>query len=61
MCRDYEDRIFECENKIFELERKITTLEIEKSKIESERLTLSRDYNANKSSLETSVKKANQL
>ena len=28
MCRDYEDKIFECENKIFMLERKVSALEL---------------------------------
>ena len=26
MCREYEDKIFECENKIFMLERKVSAL-----------------------------------
>lgn len=28
MCREYEDKIFECENKIFMLERKVSALEL---------------------------------
>jgi len=28
MCREYEDKIFECENKIFALERKISNIEL---------------------------------
>lgn len=28
MCREYEDKIFECETKIFSLERKVSSLEL---------------------------------
>lgn len=32
LCRDYEDKIFDCENKIFTLERKVANMDLEKIK-----------------------------
>lgn len=53
MCRDYEDKIFECENKIFGLERKVNALELEKSKAENERIGLQRSLQLAQTELES--------
>jgi chromosome segregation ATPase len=53
VCREYEDKVFECESKIFALERKISNLELERTKTENERAVLQKNVNSVQNELST--------